>query len=174
MKCRMIALGMLIVAALTGLGAASMAAPAPAVQKLLPGNNDVAGFKIVAKTLTYGKGVDVSKVYNGGYELYTKNGVVDVVKQMYQRESEYAEVTVHTMKSTKAALDFVNYWAKQRETKSAAIAGIGTGFSVTKPSVMSYYAMGKYFVTVSAYYPAEKSVKETAAFATAVKKRIKA
>lgn len=154
------------------IASASYAAPA-AVEKLLPASGDVTGFKIMDKSLIYGKGADVSKIYNGGYELYTKNGVIDAVKQMYLRDSQYAEVAVHTMTSPKAALDFVNYWAKQRETKAVAIAKLGTGFTVTKPSIMSYYAMGKYFVTVAAYYPADKSVKDTEAFAKAVKKRIK-
>ncbi|MGI6295794.1 MAG: hypothetical protein ACOX3G_06860 [Armatimonadota bacterium] len=152
--------------------AASFAAPA-AVEKLLPANGDVAGFKIMDKSLIYGKGTDVTKIYNGGYELYTKNGVIDAVKQMYQRDSQYVEVAIHTMKSAKAATDFVNYWARQRESKAAPIAKLGTGFTVTKPNVMSYYAMGKYFVTVAAYYPADKAAKDTEAFARAVKKRIK-
>lgn len=147
------------------------AAAVPAVQKLLPGKGDVTGFDIMAKSLMYGKGADVTKIYNGGYELYTKNGVIDAAKQMYQRGNQYAEVTVHTMKSPKAATDFVKYWAKQREAK-AVTSKLGTGFTVTKPNVMAYYAMGKYFVTVSAFYPADKSVKDAAAFAAAVKKRM--
>jgi hypothetical protein len=168
--------GRLIVATLLAIVVSAMlaayaSAAAPAIEKLLPAKGDVTGFDIMPKSLMYGKGADVSKIYDGGYEVYTKNGVIDVAKQMYQRGNQYAEVTVHTMKSPKAALDFVKYWAKQREAKAVA-SKLGTGFTVTKPSVMAYYAMGKYFVTVSAFYPANKSMADTAAFAAAVKKRM--
>ena len=166
--------GMLRATAIFVLLACAVAAcAAPNVQKLLPVKGDVAGFEIMSKSLVYGKGVAVSKIYNGGYELYTKNGVIDAAKQMYKRDSEYAEVTVHTMKSAKAATDFVNYWAKQREAKAAVTAEQGTGFTVTKPNVMAYYAVDKYFVTVSAFYAADKSTKDALEFAKAVKKRVK-
>ncbi len=120
--------------------------------------------------MTYGKGVDVSKVYNGGYELYTKNGVVDVARQMYQRDKDFVEVTVHTMKSPNAALDFVKYWAKERAGKIVN-SRTRSGFTVTKPNMMGYYAMGRYFVTVSAYHPAARSAKDVEAFAVAIRKK---
>lgn len=164
MRTALAVLMLLVIAA--GVNAAGM----PAVQKLLPAKGDVTGFGIMPNSLMYGKGADISKIYDGGYELYTKGGVIDAVKQMYQRGNEYAEVTVHTMKSPKAALAFVNYWAKQRESKAVA-SKLGTGFAVKKPNVMTYYAMGRYFVTVSAFYAADKSVKDTIAFAAAVKKK---
>lgn len=146
------------------------AAGVPAVEKLLPAKGDVAGFVVMPDSLVYGKGTDVSKIYNGGYELYTKNGVIDAAKQMYQRGNDYIEVTVHTMKSKKAALDFVKYWAKQREAKPIA-SKLGTGFTVKKPNIMTYYAMGRYFVTVSAFYSADKAAKDAIAFVAAVKKK---
>jgi len=147
------------------------AAGVPAVEKLLPAKGGVAGFVIMPDSLVYGKGADVSKIYDGGYELYTKSGVIDAAKQMYQRGRDYIEVTVHAMKSGKAALDFVKYWAKQRGSKPVATR-LGTGFTVSKPNVMAYYAMGKYFVTVSAFYSTDKSVKDATAFVAAVKKKI--
>lgn len=144
---------------------------APALQKLLPVKNDVQGFAPMADSLTYGKGDDVSKVYNGGYELYTKNGVIDVARQMYQRDKNFVEVTVHTMKSTKAALDFVKYWTKERGGKLRTTKRY-SGFTVTKPNMMGYYAMGRYFVTLSAYYPAAKSAKDIEAFAQVIRKKL--
>jgi len=148
-------------------GAASM----PAVQKLLPAKNEVPGFGILADSLVYGKGADLARIYDGGYELYTKNGAIDAAKQMYQRGSDYVEVVVHTMKSEKAAVDFVKYWAKQRDAK-AVKTKYGTGFVVKKPNVMAYYAMGKYFVTVSAFHAPDKATKDAEAFLAVIKKKI--
>jgi len=158
-------MSVLLLFAVTVYGAAT-----PAVEKLLPVKGDVKGFAPMANSLTYGKGDDVSKVYDGGYELYTSHGVVDVARQMYQRDKNYIEVTVHTMKSAKAALDFVKYWAKERGGKLRTTKRY-LGFTVTKPNMMGYYAMGKYFVTVSAYYPTAKSAKDVEAFAQAIWKK---
>lgn len=140
------------------------------VEKLLPGKGDVKGFGPMANSLTYGKGDDVSKVYDGGYELYTGHGVVDVARQMYQRDKDYIEVTVHTMKSARAASDFVKYWAKERGGKLRTTKQY-LGFTVPKPNMMGYYAMGKFFVTLSAYYPAAKSAKDVEAFAQVIRKK---
>ncbi len=161
----------LAVFTLLALTVGALAAGTPAVQKLLPAKNEVAGFGILKDSLIYGKGADLSKIYDGGYELYTKAGVIDAAKQMYQRGNDYVEVVVHTMKSDKAALDFVKYWAKDRGGKPVK-SKLGTGFTVTKPNVMAYYAMGKYFVTVAAFHAPEKAAKDTAAFVTAVSKKI--
>lgn len=148
------------------LAAAPLAAGTPAVQKLLPAKNEVAGFDTLKDSLVYGKGADLSKIYDGGYELYTKAGVIDAAKQMYQRGNDYAELVVHTMKSPKAAMDFLKYWAKQRSGK-VVTSKTYAGFTVTKPNMMGYYAFDKYFVTISAYYPSAKSA-DVDAFAQAV------
>jgi len=126
-------------------------ATVPAVQKLLPSANQVAGFTILKDSLVYGKGADLAKIYDGGYELYTKAGVIDAAKQMYRRGDDYVEAIVHTMKTEKAALDFAKYWAKQRGAKLVTSKNL-SGFTVTKPNIMGYYVFDKYFVTVSAYY----------------------
>lgn len=161
----------LVVAILLICSVAACGAATPAVQKLLPAKGEVAGFGILPDSLVYGKGVDVSKIYDGGYEEYTKNGVVDAAKQMYQRGKDFVEVTVHTMKSDKAALDFVKYWAKQRGVGAPITKG-APGFTVQKPNLMAYCAAGKYFVTVSAFYAPDKATKDAKAFAAAIKKKV--
>lgn len=161
----------LVVVVLAALAVGACAAGTPAVQKLLPAKGEVAGFGILADSLIYGKGADLTKIYDGGYELYTKNGVIDAAKQMYQRDSDYVEVVVHTMKSSKAALDFVKYWAKQRDGKAVASKS-GTGFMVKKPNVMAYYAMGKCFVTVAAFHAPDKAAKDANVFVAAISKKI--
>lgn len=160
-----------LITALLLIAAVTACVAMPALQKLLPTKGDVAKFDAMADSLTYGKGDDVSKVYNGGYEVYTNRGVVDVARQMYQRDKDYIEVTVHTMKTSKAALDFVKYWSKERGGKVRTTKRY-SGFTVTKPNAMGYYAFGKYFLTVSAYYPATRSAKDLEAFALAIRKKV--
>lgn len=152
------------------LAVGAIAAAAPVIQKLLPAKGEVAKFGILPDSLTYGKGDDIATIYDGGYELYTKNGVIDAARQMYQRDKDFVEVTVHTMKSPKAAVDFVKYWAKERGAK-AVTSKSGAGFVVKKPTVMAYYAMGKYFVTVSAFHAPDKAIKDVNAFVSAIRKK---
>jgi hypothetical protein len=154
------------------IAAAAHAAGTPAVQRLLPAANAVKGFTILPDSLQYGKGNDISKIYDGGYELYTRNGVIDAARQMYQRGGDYVEVTIHTMKSAKAGLGFLRYWQKEQKAKSLTKSGASTGFLVTKPNVMAYFVQGKYLVTISAFHAADKAAKDAIAFRTVIGKAI--
>jgi len=162
----------LLAALLAATAATAYAAQTPTVQKLLPAANAVKGFTILPDSLAYGKGNDISKIYDGGYELYTNNGVLDAARQMYQRSGDYVEVTLHTMKSPKAALDFLKYWQKENKVKSLTKSGASTGFLVTKPSVTAYFVKGKYLATVSAFHAQEKAAKDAGAFRTVIGKLI--
>lgn len=153
-----------ILTLLVVLAAAGAAFGAPAIEKLLPAKDAVKGWSILPSSLQYGKGDDISKIYNGGYELYTKNGVIDAARQMYQRGNDYVEVTIHTMKSPKAATDFVRYWQKENKQPKLEKTKRSTGFVATKPSVTAYYATGKYLTTVSAFHDAGKATKDVKAF----------
>lgn len=160
----------ILVVLMLSLACVTVQAATPTIEKLLPAKNEVTGFGILPDSLTYGKGADVSKIYDGGYELYTKNGVVDAARQMYQHGKDFVEVTVHTMKSAQAATDFVKYWAKERGAKVMA-SKKGSGFVVRKPNVMAYYAVGKYLITVSAFYAPDRAVKDVNAFVSAIRKK---
>lgn len=165
---------LVVIFAIALITSAAHCAPTPAVQKLLPAANAVKGFAIMANSLVYGKGSDVSKIYNGGYELYTNSGVTEAARQMYQRKDDYVEVTVHEMKSAKVSLDFLKYWQKENKVKALTkTAGI-TGFLVTKPNTQTYFVKGKYFVTVSAFYAADKARADLVSFRTVIGKAIPA
>lgn len=153
--------------------AAAWAATAPLVQRMLPARDAVKGFAPVADSVQYGKGDDLTKIYNGGYELYTKNGVVDAARQLYQRKSDYVEVTIHTMKSKKTAADFLGYWQKQHKVVTLTRSGDSRSFLVTKPNVMSFSITGTYFATVSAFHAPEQAVADVRAFTSAVEKSIR-
>lgn len=143
----------------------------PLAQRMLPVKDSVKGFSVVSGSLVYGKGDDISKIYNGGYKLYTDNGVIDAARQMYQRKNDYVEVTVHTMKSEKAALDFLKYWQKEHKVSKLTTTRTSTSFTVTRPTVMVYWVTGRYFTTVAAFYSSDTAVKEAGAFASFVEKQ---
>lgn len=152
--------------------AAGCCLASPRVEQTLPEKDSVKGFSILANSLQYGKGSDLTRIYNGGYELYTKNGVVDAARQIYQRRNDYVEVTVHSLRSRQAALDFLKYWQKENKVKSLTKTGTSVYFAATKPSVTIYAATGRFLVTVSAFYSTGKERKDAEAFLAAVEKRI--
>lgn len=157
-------------AVLLALASTARCAEVPAIQRMLPAKDSVKGFAILSGSLQYGKGNDLTKIYNGGFELYTNNGVVDAVRQMYNRDSDYVEVTLHTMKTPRAALAFLKYWQKENKVKTLTKSGKATGFTITKPNVSSYFVVGKYFATVSAFYAEKKAKPDVKAFAAVIAK----
>ena len=54
---------------------------------LMPASGKIKGFTVMDGTLQYGKGDDISTIYDGGYELYITKGVIDAARQLYQRKS---------------------------------------------------------------------------------------
>lgn len=148
----------------------SYSATAASVQNLLPARNAVKGWSVTPGSLQYGKGDDLTRIYNGGYELYTNNGVVDAARQMYQRDNDYVEVTIHTMKSDKAASQFLDYWRKQNKIKSLSRVKKTSYFTIAKPNTAVYFVTGKYFTTVSAFHAADKSRKDVTAFMDTIRK----
>lgn len=151
---------------------AAAAYAAGSIQTILPPKNSVRGFSIMPKSLQYGKGDDISEIYDGGYELYTEAGVTEAARQMYQRGGDYVEVTVHTMKSPKAAADFLAYWQKEFKVKATTKGKTSSSFAITKPNAAVYFVTGTYFTTVIAFYAPEKAKKDLAAFQSVVEKRI--
>lgn len=161
-----------LVAVLFTFALAVFAASEPLAQKLLPPQGSVKDFTISPGSLVYAKGQDLTEIYDGAVDVYTKNGVVDAARQAYQRKDDFAEVTVHTMKSSKAALDFLKYWQKQNKVKSLTKTKTRTSFLVSNPSVTLYFVVGKYLVTVGAFYQHTQARKDVAAFADVIEKRI--
>jgi hypothetical protein len=159
------ALALLFLLALNALAAKS-------VQDLLPAKNAVKGWSITPSSLQYGKGDDLTIIYDGGYELYTKSGVVDAARQLYQRGSDYVEVTVHTMKDAKAASRFLAYWQKQNKVKSLSRTKASSYFTTTEPNTAVYFTTGKYFTTVNAFYKSGKAKADAVAFMGAIERNI--
>ncbi len=117
--------------------------------KLLPAT-EFKGWKEVSGSYLYGKGEGLTSIYNGGYQLYLKNGVQEAAQKLYQRDNLYATVTIHTMKNALVASKFVDYWRNtHRKQKPQPLKITGTGFWIQSDGATTlYWAKGRFFVTV--------------------------
>ncbi|MGC8783284.1 MAG: hypothetical protein ACP5RN_02700 [Armatimonadota bacterium] len=117
--------------------------------KLLPAA-ELKGWKEVRGSYLYGKGEGLTGIYNGGYQLYLKNGVQEAAQKLYQRDGVFATVTTHTMKDASAASKFVDYWRNaHRKQKPQSLKITGTGFWIQSDGATTFYwAKGRFFVTV--------------------------
>lgn len=151
------------------------AAVTPDVSRLLPQNGDVANWDICPDTYIYASGDGLTNIYDGGYQLYTNNGVLDAAQQMYIRGNDSALVTVHTMTSKVSALKFYWYWQKQSsKQKTYRIANVAEGgFTYTDAGAANGYLRNdKYFVTVSAFMSGEKGRAVVTDFMRKISKKI--
>jgi len=138
--------------------AAKVPTPEPDVVKLLPKASEVKGWDISKNSLTYGAGKTLTDIYDGGYELYTKNGVLDAAQQMYRNKKDIAIVTIHRMESDKVAEKFLEYWQKSDSKQSTyKKLNIPTQSYVytADGSANAYLIRDKYFVTVNVYIDGE-------------------
>lgn len=117
--------------------------------KLLPGGG-LKNWKEVSGSYLYGKGEGLTSIYDGGYQLYLKNGVLEAAQKLYQRGDLYGTVTTHTMKDAVAARRFVEHWRNtHRKQKPQPLKLTGTGFWVQADGATTlYWAKGRFFVTV--------------------------
>lgn len=148
-------LSFLIALALILCAAASFAAdiptPTPTVVKILPATGDVKDWQVYPNTLVYANGMGLTDIYDGGYELYTKNGVADAAQQMYRRKNDIATVTVHGMDSLDSAKKFFEYWrASDKKQSTYKLLNILTKAYVytANGTANGYLYRGKCFVTV--------------------------
>lgn len=165
--------GVALISALVLIGvsvtlAAKVPTPEPDVVKLLPKANEVKGWDISKNSLTYGSGKTLTDIYNGGYELYTKNGVLDAAQQMYRNsKKDIAIVTVHRMESDKASEKFLEYWqksdSKQPTYKKLNIPTQSYVYTADG-SANAYLIRDKYFVTVNVYIDGENGRAAAEAF----------
>ena len=150
---------------------AAVAAVAPS--KLLPSEKEVSGWKPIQGARIEAKGEDLTKIYDGGYKLYLDNGVTEAVRDVYMRKSDVMELTVHVMKSEKAAKDFFEYWRTQLKPKSVERKKTYSMFISPKPPA-GWLASGVYLVSAVPSKEGDAAAKDAKAFLTAVRKKIEA
>jgi hypothetical protein len=153
------------------LAAAAFASVAPG--KMLPAGSDVKGWKTVAGARTETKGNDISRIYDGGYEFYLKNGVVEAARDVYMKGGDVMEVTVHKMKSEKAARSFFEHWKKELKPKSVENRKGCSLFTSPKPQA-GWLVSGTYLVSAIPSKSGDAPAKDARMFLLAVQQKISA
>lgn len=139
--------------------AADIPNPEPDVVKLLPKTDNVTGWEIYPDTLAYASGDDLTEIYDGGYELYTKNGVLDAAQQMYRLEDKTAIVAIHRMSSIQTTNRFFEHWrnSDKKQPTYKHTKALSEGYIYTANGAANGLLIrNKYFVTVSVYIDGEK------------------
>ena len=167
----------LLLSILLSIAIISSAYCAISPKDLLPASGKIKGFSVLAGTLQYGKGDDISIIYDGGYELYIAKGVIDAVRQLYQRKSDYVEITTHTMKSAKAAKDITMYWVKENKAKKTASSAKNKAkweiYTSQLPSTtITYGYKGIYFFTITTLYKGDKATQDIKLFTNYIVNKI--
>jgi len=99
----------------------------------------------MVETTTYGEGIGLTEIYDGGYKKYLDNGVVAAVRRVYRKGGLVAEVVLHRMSSETAAKKLGAI--KKSEFGKAAVeqaAGVGLsgGFIVRQPAMAMVIVWG--------------------------------
>lgn len=118
---------------------------------LLPASGDVKGWDVYPNTLVFAAGDKLTEIYDGGYQLYTKNGVVEAAQQMYRRKNDTATVTTHRMDSMIDAKKFFRYWqaVDKKQPTFKKLTVLSESYVYTSNGVANGYLFrGNYFVTV--------------------------
>jgi hypothetical protein len=128
--------------------------PEPDVVKLLPVKDSVKGWEVYPQTLVYAFGKNLTLIYDGGFELYTKNGVLDAAQQMYRTKSPeiIATVTVHRLTSSQSAkLFYERWWKSDKKQKTyKPVKALRDGYTyAANGAVNGYSYRGRFFVTLS-------------------------
>jgi hypothetical protein len=128
-------------------------------------DSPVEGWTAVPDSTTYAQGDGLAEIYDGGYEVYTGAGVVDALRRLYIRGEEYIEVTVHAMKSSRSAREFLADRYRMETGKNAPTGSDWNRFTAIGMGGATAYAVeDRYLITVVAYSEGDKGKEQTALF----------
>lgn len=158
----------LLALALLALAAAAAPASEDALSRIAD-LRPVAGWSVLPDSTAYGSGDGLAGIYNGGYEEYTRAGVVDALRRIYRNGEEYVEVTVHAMQSARSAREFL---ADRYRMEKGAPAPDDPGwarFTASGAGSTTAYAVGGvYYITVVSYHDGERGEAQTGPFVRAL------
>ena len=143
--------------------------PDVASQKLLPPDTALPGWKTVAGSDVSVTGDGLQQLYDGGFEVWTNAGVLGASQRMYRAaDKSYLTLVVHSMRDSKAAATFLEYWRKQQKAPAATPLASGKVFVFSEAGATNGYWAGK-----SVYATASVN-RQTAAARKAVNEALKA
>jgi hypothetical protein len=156
-------------AAILALGGFSARAASKDELLRIAADRPVPGWSVMADSTTYVQGDGLTQIYNGGYEVYTKAGVADAVRRIYMQGEDYVEVTVHGMKSSQSAKDFLADRHRMEMGRSGPATAGWNSFSVSRTGATTVYAAeGRFFMTIVAYSEGAEGKAQTAPFLKAL------
>ena len=128
-------------------------------------DNPVDGWNVLPDSSSYGSGDGLADIYDGGYEVYTDAGVLEAVRRLYVQGEEYVEVTVHHMRSSRAARNFLaDRYGMETEKEAPTVPEWDRFTASGSGSTTAYVIRGSYFMTVVAYHEGEKGKAQTGPF----------
>jgi hypothetical protein len=161
------------------LAVAGRSADRPRLMRMLPPAGAVPAWGVYPNTDVYGAGEGLTAIFDGGYELYLRHGVLDAGQQIYRRGTETMTVTVHRHPSAASAEAFYGYWKKISQgqpgyhvlrLRGKAI-GNGSFVRVTEGMPAGYAVTGPYLVCAEAGQKDQPGFPTVAAFLAAVRDR---
>lgn len=160
-----------VISILITVSIAVIAAVAPS--KLLPLERDLPGWKAIPGARVEAKGKDLTKIYDGGYQFYLDHGVTEAARDVYMRKNDVMEITVHVMKSEKAARAFFDHWRKELKPTSVERKKNYALFTTMKPGV-GWLVSGIYLTSAVPSNEGVAAAKDARTFLMAVQKRTEA
>ena len=135
---------------------------------LLPSDSEVTPWKLQSASRTYaGKPEDFTLIYDGGYDVYTKAGAVEGLRQAYRNNAEM-EITLHRFSTVPGARVF---WAAQRNGfggyQSVRVSPALAGKAVLLRNGNDYMGLlvqGRYYVTFNLNSSDQNAAKSVDAF----------
>jgi hypothetical protein len=131
------------------------------LRKYFPKENEVKSWKIYPGSFQYAKGDQLTQIYDGGYQLYTRHGVIDAATQIYTRGDDQVQVTVHTLNSAKSAKSFYLYWKKQLANTHPKDLKLGDGAvcGYRDGTLSSYLIKDRILVSVIGSFQQERQAR---------------
>jgi len=165
------------IAALLGaaVGASCAVADQANLKRLLPSGKAIrAGWVEVKGSFQYGAGKELTKIYDGGYQMYLDHGVVDAAQIGYKSKAGYTALTLHTMKSPAACQSFYDYWRKeaadQGKLTAMKLPDAAFVYHPSKASSYAYLRNGRYLLVADVSLGGEIGVKVLRSFLESVSK----
>jgi hypothetical protein len=114
--------------------------------RALPSGAQAKPWVALSGTTTYGEGLGLTEIYDGGYKKYLDNGVAAAARQVYRKGNLIAEVILHRMSSPAAAAKLAQIkkaeFGKARIVQFADLRGISGGFVAYQPGTATAIVWG--------------------------------
>lgn len=110
---------LLLVMAIAAVASWPVAAEKSDLEKTLPDEKVLTGWRARPWTLRYGKGDRLFEIYAGGAGYYRDKGVVEAIQMTYERGRSLLVLTTNALGGPEKALAMFNSWKRVTERRKA-------------------------------------------------------